>query len=309
MLSRRHVAQGSAIAGLLGVVACASAPPPGDGRPVIEEIRATITNVEIAELDVYEGGSDTFVVCPPAGALGQSWVPPISSAPASGDGASVSFAITPPGEPVVDAAHLTDRQRGRAEVVLRQLRTRFRDCWHRGLFDDPTQNGHVALALHVGADGQVPSVESYGACSLSTNVVTCLRDTAKTMRFEATESDDTVIVPLVFAEGAPPRVSALPNDAYTADAFVAIEAARPSLRACAREARKGGGAPTASATLMIDVDAKGHVLHLHVDRFAGDHGELVCAAKAVGAVSFPPPPHGQAYITARVAVDPPSGTK
>jgi hypothetical protein len=306
------VAQGSAIlAGLVAlsaVVACGSAPV-GDGRPPIEERHASITNVEIAELDVYEGGSDTFAACPPPGRLGQSWVPPISSVRGAGDGASVSFAITSPDDPAVDAAHLSERQRGRAEYVLTQLRSRFRDCWHRGLFADPTQNGHVALAMRVGADGQVASVESYGACSLSSNVVTCLRDVAKEMRFDATSSDDTVIVPLVFAEGAPLRTSALPNDAYTADAFVAIEAARPALRACAREARKDGGAPTASATFLLDVDANGRVVHTHVDRFAGDHGELVCAAKAVGAVAFPAPPGGQAYVIAHIAVDPPSGTK
>jgi hypothetical protein len=308
VLSGRHVAQGSAILGVLGLVACASAPP-GDGRPVIEDVRSTVTNIEIAELDVYEGGSDTFASCPPPGALGQSWVPPIGSATGAGDGASVSFAITSPDDAALDSAHLTERQRGRAELVLSRMRTQFRDCWHRGLFDDPTQNGHVALALRVGADGQISHVESYGACSLSTNVVTCLRDTAREMRFEPSQSDDVVLVPLVFAEGAPQRAAARANDAYTADAFVAIEAARPALRACAREARKGGGAPTASATLIMDVDGRGSVLHLHVDRFAGDHGELVCAAKAVGAVTFPAPPHGQASITAHIAVDPPSGTK
>jgi hypothetical protein len=237
-------------------------------------------------------------------------VPPITTAPASaGDGASVSFAISSPGDPAASSANLGERQRGRAEHVLAQLRTRFRDCWHRGLFDDPTQNGHVALALRVGADGRVGNVESYGACSLSTNVVTCLRDTAKEMRFETSESDDTVIVPLVFAEGAPHRVAMGPNDAYTADAYVAIEAARPAIRTCAREARKGGGTPTASATLLLDVDPHGKVVHEHVDHFTGDKGELLCAAKAVGAVVFPAPPRGRAYVIARVAVDPPSGTK
>jgi hypothetical protein len=261
----------------------------GDGRPAIEDVHATVTNAEIAELDVYESGSDSFVACPPAAHLGQTWVPPIDVPQGGG----------PAGE----------RRRGRAEHVILEMRTQFRDCWRRGLFDDPTQNGHVALVLRVAADGHVGAVESYGACELSTNVVTCLRDTARQMRFTPTEGDDTVIVPLVFAEGAPPPQAERPSDAYTADAYVALEAARPALRACAREARRGGGAPTASATFMLDIDRAGHVQHAHVDRFAGDHGELLCAAKAIAAVTFPAPPHGQAYVIAHVAVDPPSGTK
>ena len=269
-----------------GCASCASAPPPAP-QALIDEPSQTITNVEVAELDIVEAGADRFTTCAPPGELGQDWIPPIP-AWSGGEGANA---------------------RGRAEHVIRTTRAAFRKCYHRGLFYDPTQDGRVAVVLRVQKDGRVARAETYGACDLSSEVVACMREAAADLRFEAGGGPDTLVVPVVISGARNRRTQPRANDAYTAQAFVAIEGSRPALHACAVGARKEGKPVFASAIFGLDVDARGKVVHAHVDNWIGDQDVLTCAARALSAVTFTKPPAGLAHVMARVAINPRLNTK
>jgi hypothetical protein len=256
--------------------------PSNDGKP-------TVTFVEIAELDINDVEADRFASCAPPGELGQDWIPPIPE----WNGVSPADA----------------RAQGRAEKVIRSTRAAFRDCYHRGLFSDPTQDGRVAVVLRVQPDGHVARAETYGACDLSSAVVACMRDTASGLRFESSGASDTVVVPIVIAGPQQRRGAPGMNDSYTAQAYVSIEAARPELHKCAESARKSGDSVFASAVFGLDLAADGKVVHAHVDNWVGDKDVLTCAAKALGQVKFAPPPAGRGHVMARLAINPRLGTK
>lgn len=303
------------IAPVLAVVAagCAGNPPPDPNAP---PPKPTVTSVEVAELEVSEVGINRFASCPPPGELGQRWIPPIppwtafaASAPSSlgatrapeapaSDDAAPQVAETPRGD-----------ERGRAELVLNSMRTDFRRCYERALFRDPTQDGHVALALRVDQDGRVAKVETYGACNLSGEAVACMKEAAEAVHFAPTGKADTVVVPMVFAADGRGRSSPRFNDPYAADAFVTVETARPALHACAQAAKREGKAVSAHAAFLLDVDAQGRVAHVHVDNFTGDREVLTCAADALAQLVFPVPPAGRGQILSRIAINPRLGTR
>jgi hypothetical protein len=269
------------------LAACGGAAEPP--KTQVDDDKALITNIEVAELDINDVQADRFASCSPPGELGQDWIPPIPE----WNGASPSD------------AHAD----GRAEKVIRSTRAAFRDCYHRGLFADPTQDGRVAVVLRVDPDGHVARAETYGACDLSSEVVACMRDKASSLRFDSSGEAGTVVVPIVMAGLRQRRSAPGPNDSYTAQAYVAIEAARPALHVCAEAARKSGDSVFASAVFGLDVAADGKVVHAHVDNWIGDKDVLTCAAKALGQVRFAPPPAGRGHVMAKLAINPRLGTK
>src|SRR4026209_2359579 len=101
---------GTCVATSTWVTACAPTPPADDptrGKPP--------TSVEIAEFEVLASGVDRFASCPPAGELGQGWIPDAAS----------------------EGAHdptLTER-------AINDTIGPFRSCYHRGLLRDPSQDG------------------------------------------------------------------------------------------------------------------------------------------------------------------------
>jgi hypothetical protein len=309
----------------LTLVACASADPKPSQAP-IDDQRRTVTSVEIAEFEVSEFGADRFTHCPPPGELGQAWIPqiptwiPTATPPAKADtpekaaradGGSATFGISasdipPPGSngPTVMGAD------ARAERVIEVSRQAFRHCYNRGKLYDPTQDGHVAIVLRIAKDGRVARSEAYGACDLSTEVIRCMMDTASDLRFDAPQpGEETVTVPVVFHPTGGRNRRPNPNDVYTAEAYLAVEAGRPAFHACEEKARKGGKSVVASATFALDLDEKGGIAHAHVDPWSGDQDLLKCAVDAMDKVRFPVPPAGRGHVTVRLAFNPRPGTK
>ena len=292
--------------GLLGaVVACATAGlgcGAAEVRPVETEA-ATKTNVEVAELEINGSGVDRFASCPPPGELGQDWLPPIP--PWHPPPASASDA---PGPPVLDDP--TMHGSTPTERAIADTRDGFRACWHHSLIYDPTQDGHVAIVLRIGPEGRVAKVESYGACSLSSEAIQCMKDSTKKLRFLPPEGgSDTVIIPAVFASSGASSTNPLPSDVYAAAAFVAVEGLRPAFHSCEQSARAGGRAVVASATFSLDVDSHGKVVHSNIDPWSGDKDLLVCAAAAFEGGAFPRPGGGRGTIQVRIAFNPRVGTK
>jgi hypothetical protein len=303
----------AAIAGLLGLSACGSAPP----RAPVDK-SGKVTSVELSAFEVRDDQVDRFEHCPPAGDIGQDWIPPIpewhppavstsAAVPESAVGTGVDpSGAQPAGEaapaiPLASQATLTTSAVNGTHAALRR-------CYHQGLLYDPTQDGHVGLVLRVDRTGHVASVETWGACDITPSAIACMRDEAARVRLPPpADGPSTVVVPAVFTE-ARPRVKGN-NDGYAAAAYVAIESMRPRLHACLDAAHRAGGDVTASAVMTVDVDGAGHGIHIGVDQWKGAQGLLGCAAEVVRDAPFPRPPAGHGRVVVPVVFNPRAGTR
>jgi hypothetical protein len=287
------------------VVSCGSeTPPPLDPAAAGLQGKPGGTSVEVSELDVGENGIDRFLHCPPPGELGQDWIPPIPSWTPAAGAELLDAGPLPPELETMHGSTPTDR-------AIADTRETFRACYNHGLVYDPTQDGHVAIVLRVGADGRVARVESWGACEIVSQTIECMRDAAKKLRFRPPVSgSDTVTIPAVFTSSAAVRqTSPRSSDVYTASTYIAVEKLRPALHACEQSAHQAGRGVIASATFNLEVDKSGKVLSSHVDPWSGDKDLLACAASALGNISLPPPPGTKASVIVRIAFNPRAGTK
>jgi len=308
-------AMGRAAAALVllgGLGACAGEPPPA--APIEE--RARVTGVNLARLEIRDDNVDRFEHCPPPGEIGQEWVPAIPEWHLPAASASAAVPESAVGTPSVaesqgGAPEETDKPATVATLTdeaSTQTRVAFRRCYHQGLVFDPTQDGHVAVVLHVDRSGKVAAVETWGACDLAPEALVCMRDEAARVKLRAPAAGfATVIVPAVFTNGAERTHGH--NDAYSAAAYVAVEAMRPRLHACEDSAKREGHTVFASAVMTIDIDAAGRGVHVGVDQWRGGQEILACAAEAVRAAKFPPPPGRTGRVILPIAFNPRAGSR
>lgn len=274
-----------------------------DARPAItpDEAKKAIS-AEVAELEVNSDGVDRFASCPPAGDLGQAWIPPLPEWTASP--AQTADSGIP--EPLpVNATNADDRGRTPTERAIEDTRSAFRSCYHRGLVLDPTQNGHVAIVARVGPDGRVQKVESYAACEIVKETITCMKDAAHALRFAPPrDGSDTIVLPVVFAarSGLSGRVNTV--DTYTAAAYLAVEQIRPELHQCLDDARREGRGLDAWAHFDLTLDERGRVDSVNVDPFGGDQDLLQCAAGAMNNLQFPVPQVSHGHVIVRIRFNP-----
>jgi len=123
----------------------------------------------------------------------------------------------------------------------------------------------------IGGDGRVAKVESYGACELAPESIACMYAVAQRLRFPPpTSGSDTVTIPATFtSRDGVRRTVATSNDAYTAAAYVALEAARPPLHVCEETARREQRPVQATGTFTMDIASDGRVTKAHVDPWTG----------------------------------------
>jgi hypothetical protein len=160
---------------------------------------------------------------------------------------------------------------------------------------DPTQDGHVAIVLRVGASGKVEAVESWGGCDLAPESIACMRDEARDLVLRPPAAGyATVVVPGVFTEGKPRHRAQ--SDAYTAAAYVAVEAERPRLHGCLKAASRDRASMYAFAKMTIEVDGEGRASHVSVDGWKGSQPLLACAAEALNEAKYPPAKSGHGHI-------------
>jgi hypothetical protein len=295
-------------------VACGSAPP----KAPLDK-RGKVTTVELAAFEVRDDLIDRFEHCPPAGEIGQDWLPPLpdwhppaattsaavpaESAVVVSDPNAVPQAIddAPGAQPPASQAQLTEQAGTQSRAALRH-------CYNRGLIIDPTQDGHVGLVLHVDRLGHVVSVETWGACDLAPDALVCMRDVAMHLHLSPPAAGyATVTVPAVFTQDRPRERAA--NDAYAAAAYVAVETMRQRLHACEEAAKRAGTSVFASAVMTADVDAKGHGVHIAVDQWKGGHELLACSAEVLRDAPYPPPPAGIGKIVVPIVFNPRPGTR
>jgi hypothetical protein len=276
-----------------------------------------ITGVELATLEIRHDQVDRFEHCPPAGEIGQGWLPNLPEWHPPAASASVAmpenaFAATGVARSQTASADTDPASEASLATLVDEAsnatRGVFRRCYHRGLLLDPTQDGHVAVVLRVGQSGKVAHVETWGACDLAPETLVCMRDEAARLELRPPAGGSaTVTVPAVFTSGVARRHG--PNDGYAAAAYVAVEEMRPRLHYCEEVAARAGKSVFGTATMKVDVDAEGHGVHVAVDPWVGGHEILACAAMVLRDGTYPAPPTGRGRIIVPVAFNPRPGSK
>lgn len=293
----------------LGSGACGGAEP---AAPLDPSGPRAVT-AEVAELEIRGGGLDRFVRCPPAGALGQHWIPPIPAwTPAVGPAAPSTGPEPPPSlDPTDHRPVARSRERTLGEEAIQATHRDFRSCFRKSLLRDPAQDGRVAMVLRVGPEGNVARVEEYAACELSAEALACMKQVASRVRFDAPPSgSETITIPVAFTSRDGVRKTvATDDDAYTAAAFLSVESARPSLHVCEEAARSAHAGLEASGTFTLSLAADGRVTRVHVDPWRGEQSLLSCAAAALERVVFQPPPRGKGTVIARINFNPRQGSR
>jgi hypothetical protein len=296
----RSVRRSVAVA-LASAAACALASCGADSHSTTTPEGPRGTSIEVADFEVNGDGIDRFASCPPPGELGQDWYPMVPD-------------WTPPGSISDDAGAppSTTEQRGRTptERAIEDTRAPFRSCYHRGLVHDPTQYGHVAIVLRVGPNGRVAKAESFGACELQHDVLACMRDVGKALRFDPPPSGkDTVVIPVVFEPRGGADSLSSHNDDYTAQAYVALEGMSAELHDCESRARHAGKDVEAWGVYDMAIDARGAVTSANIDPYHGDQELLGCAAEVLQRMKLAPPDGGKGKLLARITFNPRAGTR
>jgi hypothetical protein len=281
---------------LFVVAACGA-----ESHPTTPE-RVHTSSIEVSDYEVNGDWVDRFATCPPPGDLGQEWYPPVPEWSPTG---SADDAGAPP--PIASTEQLG---RTPTERAIEDTRTAFRSCYHRGLVHDPTQFGHVAIVLRVGPNGRVQKTESYGACELQHDVVACMRDVGKALRFDPpVGGKDTIIIPVVFQPRGGADSLSSHNDAYTAAAYVALEGMKAELHECETRARHEGKDVEAWGVFDMTIDAHGSVTSANVDPYHGDQELLGCAAEVMQRMKLLPPEGGKGKLQARITFNARAGTR
>jgi hypothetical protein len=293
------------LAPLAGLACLVMAACGAEERPAIAPSSRPPPTAEISELEIRAHGVDRFASCPPPGELGQQWIPPLPawSPPEATDA----------GAPAVVDQNFIARTADRTptEMAVEATHRDFRSCYRKGLVRGGSQEGRVAIVLRVGADGRVANVEEYGACELDVQAIACMKSSAARLRFQPPGAGDgTIVIPAAFTsrEGNRRTIGSA-NDAYTASAYLTLEAARPGLHACEEQARRDLKPLSATGTFVMAIAADGHVTETHVDPWTGEQSILACAARALDGLRFSPPPGGKGTVVARLNFNPRQATR
>jgi hypothetical protein len=284
------------------LVACGSTQPP----PENHDPRALAA--DLPEMEIRADGIDRFTTCPPPGELGQHWIPALPPWAPTGQ---ADAGVVDPFDP--SYVHRTGEQTT-TEIAAEKTRRDFRACYRQGLVHHPNQDGRIAIVLRIDGGGNVAKVESYGACELAPESISCMVDAAKRLRFSPPAGgQDTVTLPATFTsrDGVRRTVPTI-NDSYTAAAYVILDAARAQLHVCESTAHKEGRPVMATGTFSMDIAIDGHVTKAFVDPWTGDQSLLQCAAHVLERLKFPPPDSDSGGVTkviARLNFNPRQGSR
>ena len=88
-----------------------------------------------------------------------------------------------------------------AARVVAGMRAGFRNCYQRGLAENPDAGGSIKLTIRVGPGGEVLGVAAAPSGNLPATVVSCVQARAKAAQFDAPEGGAAVIsVPVTFVK-------------------------------------------------------------------------------------------------------------
>ncbi len=116
----------------------------------------------------------------------------------SGTGAKVEG---PKGNANVGGAAVSGGTVSNAARVVAGMRAGFRNCYQRGLAENPDSAGSIRLTIRVGPGGEVAGVTPSASGSLPASVVSCVVARAQAAQFDPPEGGSAVIaVPVTFVK-------------------------------------------------------------------------------------------------------------
>ncbi len=181
--------QGAAQAPMAGAKSAPSPMP----RPAVSPYRGTsgLTN-ELDDTDkakpAFAGGDGDLKV----GAGGGAIRPGASGGGLAGIG-SVGKVEGPNGNASVGSAVVSGGAVSNAARVVAGMRAGFRNCYQRGLAEDPSSLGTVTLTIRVGSGGEVAGVSPMPSGCLPASVISCVVARAQAAQFEPPDSGHAVI--------------------------------------------------------------------------------------------------------------------
>lgn len=116
----------------------------------------------------------------------------------TGTGAKVEG---PKGNASVGGAAVSGGTVSNAARVVAGMRAGFRNCYQRGLAENPDAAGSIRLTIRVGAGGEVAGVSPSPSGSLPASVISCVVARAQAAQFDPPEGGSAVIaVPVTFVK-------------------------------------------------------------------------------------------------------------
>jgi hypothetical protein len=116
----------------------------------------------------------------------------------TGTGAKVEG---PKGNASVGGAAVSGGTVSNAARVVAGMRAGFRNCYQRGLAENPDAAGSIRLTIRVGPGGEVQGVSPSQSGSLPASVVSCVVARAQAAQFDPPEGGSAVIaVPVTFVK-------------------------------------------------------------------------------------------------------------
>lgn len=89
-----------------------------------------------------------------------------------------------------------------ADVVVANMRGRFRSCYQTGLGGDPTMSGKVLIAARIAPNGEVSSAEIASNTGLSQGVAQCIANVVKRATFKGNGTGAMLQIPVTFVQQA-----------------------------------------------------------------------------------------------------------
>jgi hypothetical protein len=116
-------------------------------------------------------------------------------------GGAVAKVEGPKGNASVGGAAVSGGTVSNAARVVAGMRAGFRNCYQRGLAENPDASGSIRLTIRVGAGGEVAGVSPSPSGSLPASVISCVVARAQAAQFDPPEGGSAVIaVPVTFVK-------------------------------------------------------------------------------------------------------------
>lgn len=116
-------------------------------------------------------------------------------------GGTVAKVEGPKGNASVGGAAVSGGSVSNAARVVAGMRAGFRNCYQRGLAENPDASGSIRLTIRVGAGGEVAGVSPAPSGSLPASVISCVVARAQAAQFDPPEGGSAVIaVPVTFVK-------------------------------------------------------------------------------------------------------------
>ena len=116
-------------------------------------------------------------------------------------GGGVAKVEGPKGNASVGGAAVSGGNVSNAARVVAGMRAGFRNCYQRGLAENPDAAGSIRLTIRVGAGGEVAGVSPSPSGSLPASVISCVVARAQAAQFDPPEGGSAVIaVPVTFVK-------------------------------------------------------------------------------------------------------------